>query len=414
MMSGEARAPGVLSYAGYRRLFFAQASSTTASSMFQFVVPLLAYDLTGSAGTAGLITAVSLGCSSILGLPAGTLADRLDRSRLVVRALVLQGLVFGALVPLVSPSTGTALALAVGAACAAAVGSVLMPAYAGILRAVVPASRVRDAYTVNQGRVYVVSVVAPALAGLLFAIDHRWVLVVASAFVLLAALVMSTAPRNVPQPGRGQRFWSDMRDGLGYVRRTVRVWTAALGGAVLNLGINGAMYTAVIFLRADGTTSTRIALIEIISSVGAMLGVLLAGLVLRRLSVVAVSTACGAGFAAASAISGVWVGPIQIGVLFGLAAILLPAWNSGVFGGVAADTPHALQGRVQASIQLIAALLAPLAPLVGGLLLDHVTYPAAMGVFSVLVCCGTTVQVLGLRWRPRPRRVDTVAGGVGL
>ncbi|WP_187414782.1 MFS transporter [Nonomuraea sp. PA05] len=403
--------PSVLRHRRYRYLFTAQLASTTASSMLHFVLPLLAFDITGSTTLAGVVTAVSLTAASLAGVLAGTIADRHDRALLVILALLAQALAFGALLALTLPGFGggSAPGLAVLAGVVAAAGSLLVPAYAGILRAVVPRAEVRDAYTVNQGRIHVIAVVAPALAGVLYAAHTGWVLVAGLLLVLLAAVAVRgtrARARGVTRTAR-PAFVVDLRDGLLYVARRPPVWTAAVGGAVINLGINGALFTAVLALRSRGTASAEISLVESVSAAGAIAGVLAAGCLLRRLRVPTIVVWCGAAYAAAALVSGFVHTALVIGLLFGIATLLLPAWNSGVFGSIAADTPHELQGRVQSSIQLISAVLAPLPPMLSGLLLASVPYEAGMAAFSAVIVAGAAAQYAG---REDRRRGETPAG----
>ncbi|MET9251067.1 MFS transporter [Nonomuraea sp. NPDC003709] len=395
--------PSVLRHRRYRYLFTAQFSSTTASSMLHFVLPLLAFDITGSTTLAGVITAVSLTAASLLSVLAGTIADRHDRVRLVILALLVQALAFGALLPLSGSGGGSPLGLAIAAGAVAAAGSLLVPTYAGILRVVVPREEVRDAYTVNQGRIHVISVVAPALAGVLYAAHSGWVLAAGLLLVLLAAVAVRGTRSPALDVTRTARpaFLVDLRDGLLYVAHNPPVWTAAIGGAVINLGINGALFTAVLALRSRGTASAEISLVESVSAVGAIAGVFAAGYLLRRLRVSTVTVWCGAAYAAAAVLSGFVHTALVIGLLFGIATLLLPAWNSGVFGSIAAETPHELQGRVQGSIQLISAVLAPLPPILSGLLLASVPYGLGMAAFSAVIVAGTAAQLAGQRSRRR-------------
>ncbi len=84
---GTARA--ALSYPRFRILFFATALSNVGTWMQNFTLPAYLDDRTGSATLVGLLVFTQLGPLLILSLPAGVLADRLDRTRFVVAMQVV-------------------------------------------------------------------------------------------------------------------------------------------------------------------------------------------------------------------------------------------------------------------------------------------------------------------------------------
>src|SRR3954451_23717446 len=81
----------------FTRLITASALSNLADGVFQVALPLLAVTLTRSPGLiAGVVLAQRLPWL-IMALPAGALADRLDRRRTMIRVDLLRVVVMGAL-----------------------------------------------------------------------------------------------------------------------------------------------------------------------------------------------------------------------------------------------------------------------------------------------------------------------------
>ncbi|MGH9002970.1 MAG: MFS transporter, partial [Acidimicrobiia bacterium] len=81
----------------YRRLLVASACSNLADGVFLVALPLLTVQLTTSpALVAGVAMAQRLPWL-VMALPAGALADRLDRRRTMVRVNLVRALVIGAL-----------------------------------------------------------------------------------------------------------------------------------------------------------------------------------------------------------------------------------------------------------------------------------------------------------------------------
>lgn len=79
---GTARA--ALSYRGFRIRFIGTALSMIGTWMQNFTLPACLDARTGSAGIIGLMVFAQLGPAPLLSFPAEVLADRLDRTRLVV------------------------------------------------------------------------------------------------------------------------------------------------------------------------------------------------------------------------------------------------------------------------------------------------------------------------------------------
>src|SRR5688572_19274212 len=73
---------GILGIPAYRRLLLAQLGAQLGESIALVAMPLLVYDLTGSAELLGLIFVLQLLPRVILAPIAGMLADRMDRRRI--------------------------------------------------------------------------------------------------------------------------------------------------------------------------------------------------------------------------------------------------------------------------------------------------------------------------------------------
>src|ERR687890_816491 len=91
---------------GYRRLarnhdftilWVGETISELGSTMSLFVFPLLGYHLTGSTAVAALLEAAGLLGMVAMMLPAGLLADRVDRRRLMLAASASGALLYGSL-----------------------------------------------------------------------------------------------------------------------------------------------------------------------------------------------------------------------------------------------------------------------------------------------------------------------------
>lgn len=149
-------------------LWVAQTVSELGSRVSMFVFPLLAYALTGSTLVAGLIEAVNLlGVAGAL-LPAGVLADRFDRRRIMRVASGGGAVLYGSLVLAITLDKLTVthlLAVALGTGLATGVFS---PAEASAVRSVVPTELLPTALAQNQARRHVASLVGGPFGGALY------------------------------------------------------------------------------------------------------------------------------------------------------------------------------------------------------------------------------------------------------
>lgn len=156
----------------------------------------------------------------LLALPAGALADIVDRRRLLIAAQVWMLLVAGTL------GLATALQAAddrllLGLTLCLGLGSAFtLPAWAAIIPELVPREQLQAAVTLNGLAINVSRAVGPALAGLLLAWSGPATvfLVNAGSFIGVVAVLAAwkRPPRDSALPA--ERLWGAMRAGFRYVR----------------------------------------------------------------------------------------------------------------------------------------------------------------------------------------------------
>jgi len=78
-----AERPALRSNREFWLLWVGQATSTLGSASLAIAMPLLVLALTHSPAQAGLVGSVDTGSAVVLLLPAGLVADRMDRRRLM-------------------------------------------------------------------------------------------------------------------------------------------------------------------------------------------------------------------------------------------------------------------------------------------------------------------------------------------
>ena len=160
---------GALRHPRFRRysagVMLSLVGNWVEAAAFGYVVLLLG----GSAATLGLIGFLNTIPNLVLGLPAGALADRHDRKKLI---LLFQGLNMGVAVLLAvlwATHNLTVPLMGAIAVVGGSLGTLSFPAFQGMLAATVPARDLESAVAVNSLSLQLARFIGPAIAGVLLA-----------------------------------------------------------------------------------------------------------------------------------------------------------------------------------------------------------------------------------------------------
>jgi MFS family permease len=150
----------------FRRLWLGSMLSSTGGAMTTFAITLQVYDLTRSTAAVGGIGVATFIPLLLITIPGGTLADRVDRRRLVLAVTVANVALSGVLFAL-SAFGGASLWLLYGlVAAGSALAAVNAPARRTIIPRLVPREQLPAAIALNRIVFQVVLIAGPALAGL--------------------------------------------------------------------------------------------------------------------------------------------------------------------------------------------------------------------------------------------------------
>jgi MFS family permease len=196
-------------------VLFSLTGNWVEAAAFGYVVLLLG----GSAATLGLIGFLNTIPNLLFGLPAGALADRYDRRRLI---LVFQGLnmpVAVALAVLWQLDALTVPLMGEIAVVGGSLGTLSFPAFQGMLAASVPREDLESAVAINSLSLQVARFVGPAIAGVLLAQGGpTWVFGVnALSFLGVLAAVALLPGSRAAAAEAAAGLGGAMRDGLRYV-----------------------------------------------------------------------------------------------------------------------------------------------------------------------------------------------------
>nr|WP_055505119.1 MFS transporter [Nonomuraea pusilla] len=353
-------------------------TSSLGTWIYRLALPLLVYDLTGSALGTGLVYVVEYLPYLALSLVGGVLADRFDRRRLLVAGDAVSAVVTLALALLVTAGAGSVWPIYLVALLLAAVDPLYQPAFRAILPSLVPQDRLPQANArVHMGE-HAVNMAGPMIGGaLVVAFGHEVAVYVdAASFAVSALLIALIGTTPVRTGGRGAaRRWrgsvlADAGEGLRFLLGGDRVvLTTALGSLACNFGVWLLLGNLVYYLSAyHGFTPEEIGVVYAFQGAGAVLGAALGSRLVRRwrpMPLVCWATAAGG---LSMLLMVVARGPVAIGLAW------LGQFAAAGTSIVAVATvrqlliPERLLGRVLGTSRMIAFSSIPLAALTAGAL----------------------------------------------
>lgn len=361
----------------------AQLLSSGGSNMTAIAYPLLVLALTGSPAKAGVVAFARLLGMALFALPAGLLADRWSRRRLMIGTYALRGSAIGTLTLLVATDQIVFWMIPLIAFIEGTGAAIFSVAQAGALRSVVPKNQLPAAVAVVTGREAVVSLAAPPIGGALFTIGKALPFFAHTVSYALATLAL-LATRTPFQEER-ERDRAPIRDRLAEGFRFL--WdnpfqrtTAFLFGLANFIG-PGVLFAVLVIGKREGLSGGELGLLLASFAACLLLGSILSPYVRRLLPVRGVLllelwtwTGC--------ALFLVWPNVFVLVASILPTALAIPSTDSVVGSYQLAMTPDRLVGRVESVRSTIALSVAPLGPLVAGVLLDATTERATIAVFA--------------------------------
>ncbi|MFJ1767388.1 MFS transporter [Amycolatopsis sp. NPDC088138] len=392
----------------FQALWISRTFAAIGKEAADVAYPLLILATTGSAMYAGAVGSVQVLTVGLVSIPAGSLADRFDRRKLllacdVVRAVLLA--LFGVLILLGQSNIFFVFTTAIiSSAC---LGISNPPALAAI-KQLVPPSQLTRATAQNQIRPLGATVVGSPIGTSLFGLGQAIpFLGTALTFVISAPLLLFIKrPMQPPATASGSR--GGMVAGIRLIRREpiILVWTIWILGANMAFGHTGAFLAVIATGKSHGASDPLIGAALSIAGCGGLVGALFATWAIKRLRPSTILL-----FAA-------WVGPVVAillitlpgtltqGILLAVVFVRGPVANALFFAYVAVLVPDELQGRVLGAV-MFAAYIGPTIGIfaVGSLFdLGGPTWVfVAMGVISALAALPTLTR--RIRKLPAPEQL---------
>jgi MFS family permease len=387
-------------------LWTGQTVSDLGSNVSMFVFPLVAYALSGSALWAAVVEAAFLlgMCGALL--PAGVLADRVDR-RLLMRTASGAGVVlYASLAAAGALGVLTVPHLAVVALLTGIASGIAAPAEISAIRSVVSRDELSTALSQSQARQHIAALVGGPLGGLLYAIT-RWLPFAFDAvsfavyWVVLGRLRTDLAAPHRAGPPRKPHH--DVAEGIRFILGWPYFRATAAYGALANLLVNAMFFVAIIRMVQDGVSPAVIGLVSTAAGLGGILGALAAPWIIERMPTGTLVVTAAWIFVPLAVPMALWNQPAVVAAAIFLGLLLNPAGNAGSGTYRIAHTPAHLQGRAQSASQFLSMSVIWVAPLLGGALLASMGGSAAIAVIGGLVALSALIPTLSRSVRSVPR-----------
>src|SRR6202162_6199987 len=206
----------------FRNLWIASIVSNVGTWRHDVGAGWLMTSLSSSPSMVALVEAADSLPVMLLALPAGALADIVDRRRLLIGVQIYFLLVISALAMLTWLELATPWAL-LGFTFAVAVGTALaMPAWAAVIPDLVPKDDLQSAIALNSIAINVSRAIGPAIAGVLVAAVGAWLVFALNALSYIGILVVLLRWRREYHKSTlpAERFLSAIRVGMRFVMHT--------------------------------------------------------------------------------------------------------------------------------------------------------------------------------------------------
>lgn len=390
----------------FTRLWVGEAVSQLGTGASLFVLPLVGYALTGSALLAGIpVAAYTLGIALAL-LPAGVIADQLDRRRVLLAASATGFVLAGSLAVAGLLGSITMVHLVVVALGSGAVAGVYMPTEMSAVRSVVTREELPTAISQNQARHHIASLLGGPLGGVLYALGRPLPFLVDAITFAISFVTVSRVRSDLSPTDRPRRTpVRELGDGLRYLLARPYFRATAAFSACCNLVVNAVFFVAVVRLVERGVPSTTIGVVEALAGAGGVLGALIAPFVIDRMRTGHLTMSVAWVWVPLLVPLVFWSSPWLVGAMLFIGLLLNPAGNAGGQSYRVAITPPELQGRIASSSQCLSMTTIPFAPLLGGWLLETWGGPTATVVLLVAAVLTALIPTLSrsVRSVPRPR-----------
>lgn len=393
----------IFSNRNFMLLWIARLVSRLGDWLLDIALPILVYNLTGSAVALGGIVAVEVLPTIFLAPFAGALVDRVERKKVLTFTNILLGL--SVLLLLLVRDTTYLPIIYVVAVINSCLGTLLTPAQSALLPEVVPDHQLTQANSVMALTLQTTRFVGPMLGGIVLAVAAPTVLFTLDAIsFLLAALLVASLKHNSGSQKedklesferKATTIVQDIRDGFAIVWQS-RALQVVIGlGTVMMLSAGVVMTVLLVFVVQvlKGTESTYGYILSA-QGAGMIVGGILTMTVLSRYTPATLftifSAIFGLLFLVVSVSSNLLLSGLGVGGM-GLCMAVITICTQTLMQTM---VPNEFRGRVFATIDAVTSVAVLLGAGVGGVLTDIVGVRTVLILAAIIACVAACIPVL--------------------
>jgi MFS family permease len=364
----------------FQLLWSGQAVSVLGSQTSKIAYPLLVLAMTGSPAKAGVAGFTAMLGYLLFPLPAGAVADRFDRKRLMilcdaVRLAAVASIAVAAWASALSYPQILVAGFAEGAA-----GVFFSLAQRAWLPLLIHPSQRATAVSQNEARNYGAQLAGPALGGTLFGLA-RAAPFAADALTYIASLStlpMIANPVREPAAAGPRGMVAGLAEGLAWTWRERFLRYSSFYAAAVNLLLQVLGLGLIVLARRDGASAAQTGVIVACMGAGGLAGASCAPWLQRRVPVGITITGCMWVWAATIALTSIVQAPLWLCPVVAVAGFAGPPWNVSAQTYRMRITPNEMLGRVSSLSVQIAWGVIPLGSLLAGFLLQVMSPAATM------------------------------------
>jgi Transmembrane secretion effector len=400
----------------FQLLWGGQAVSLLGSQISKIAYPLLVLAMTGSPAKAGIAGAAAMLGYLLFPLPAGGLADRLNRKQIMIVCDVIRLVAVGSIAVAGWAAHITYVQVLVAGFIEGSATVFFGLAQRAALPMLVHPSQRSVAVGQNEARQNAAQLAGPALGGWLFGLS--WALPFAADAVsyaaLLATLPFIRAPMQAaPLGGSGDRrragLRAQLREGLSFTWRQPFLRYSAFFAASVNVLLQVVTLGLIVLAGHDGASPAETGVIVGCMGAGGLAGAFVAPWFQRKIPAGLAITGCMWIWALLLAVIAAVRVPLWLCPPVAIIGFVGPSWNVSVQTYRMRITPNELLGRTSSVAMQIAWGVIPLGSLLAGFLLEALSPAAAMTVaaagMAVTAVAATSLAPIrgaGRDDRPRP------------
>jgi len=357
----------------FQALWTSEAFAAVAKETAEIAYPLLILATTGSTLFAGIVGSAQLITASLISIPAGTLADRLDRRLLLMGCNLVRVVLLGLFSLLIfTGNTNMSLIFAI-ALCSSICFGLSQPAGLAAIKALVPPSQLTQATAQNQIRYFGATVAGPPIGGALFGVARAFpYLASAVSFLISTVLLLFVRKPMQSEESRAAKEKGGTAEGFRFlfkqpILRPLIIWIMGSNMAFTHSGVFLALIATA---QGRGASESFIGATLAVAGFGGLFGSLIAPWVFKKFKPSVI------------VLYGAWIGPvvaillavtpgvIPLGVIVTLVFIRGPIISTLFLSYLAAVAPDKVQGRVLGAVFFMSMSAAPIGVFLVGLVFD--------------------------------------------